>query len=39
MADDYDVEVFDDYDFYQQLLRELVNRRTFDISDPILLSK
>ncbi len=35
----YDEEIFDDDDFYHQLLRELIQRKTSDISDPIALSR
>ncbi|KAI7854972.1 apoptosis antagonizing transcription factor-domain-containing protein [Circinella umbellata] len=31
----YDVEIFDDNDFYQQLLRELIEARMVDTDDPI----
>ncbi|GBB94963.1 hypothetical protein RclHR1_24510001 [Rhizophagus clarus] len=33
----YDVEIFDDTDFYQQLLRELIESRMIDTDDPIAL--
>ncbi|CAG2057262.1 unnamed protein product [Timema podura] len=36
---EYDVEIFDDTDFYHQLLRELIERKSTDITDPILLGK
>ena len=36
---DYDEEIFDDHDFYHQLLRELIERKTTDINDPIALSR
>ncbi|KAL3841684.1 hypothetical protein ACJMK2_019794 [Sinanodonta woodiana] len=36
---DYDPEIFDDDDFYHQLLRELIERKTSEISDPIALSR
>ncbi|RNA03184.1 hypothetical protein BpHYR1_024110, partial [Brachionus plicatilis] len=36
---DYDSEIFDDQDFYNQLLRELVERKSNNISDPIELSR
>ena len=36
---DYDEEIFDDQDFYNQLLRELIDRRSSNISDPIELSR
>lgn len=31
----YDAEIFDDNDFYQQLLRELIEARMVDTDDPI----
>lgn len=31
----YDVEIFDDNDFYQQQLRELIEARMVDSDDPI----
>ncbi|XP_037086596.1 protein AATF-like, partial [Pollicipes pollicipes] len=36
---DYDDEVFDDNDFYHQLLRELIERKTVDVSDPLALGR
>ncbi|KAF0442182.1 TRAUB-domain-containing protein [Gigaspora margarita] len=33
----YDTEIFDDTDFYQQLLRELIENRTIDSDDPVAL--
>ena len=36
---DYDDEIFDDDDFYHQLLRELIERKTMNLSDPIALSR
>ncbi|CAG8611561.1 13062_t:CDS:10 [Gigaspora margarita] len=33
----YDTEIFDDTDFYQQLLRELIENRTIDTDDPVAL--
>lgn len=36
---DYDEEIFDDQDFYHQLLRELIERKTSDINDPVALSR
>ncbi|CAG8445946.1 21917_t:CDS:10 [Dentiscutata erythropus] len=33
----YDTEIFDDTDFYQQLLRELVESRMIDTDDPVAL--
>ncbi|KAJ3123128.1 GTP-binding protein Rho1 [Nowakowskiella sp. JEL0407] len=35
---DYDVEVFDDTDFYHQLLKELIESKVSDIDDPIAMS-
>uniref|UniRef100_A0A0K0G312 Protein AATF (inferred by orthology to a human protein) n=1 Tax=Strongyloides venezuelensis TaxID=75913 RepID=A0A0K0G312_STRVS len=35
----YDVEVFDDTDFYQTLLSDLIERKTVDTNDPIQMSK
>lgn len=36
---DYDVEIFDDQDFYNQLMRELIDRKTSNIVDPVELSR
>ena len=36
---EYDAEVFDDDDFYHQLLRELIERKTEGITDPMLLGQ
>ncbi|XP_074660087.1 protein AATF-like [Tubulanus polymorphus] len=36
---DYDPEIFDDNDFYHQLLRELIERKTSAITDPVALSR
>lgn len=36
---DYDPEIFDDNDFYHQLLRELIEKKTSDINDPVALSR
>jgi protein AATF/BFR2 len=36
---DYDEEIFDDQDFYNQLLRELIDRKTSNISDPVELAR
>lgn len=36
---DYDEEIFDDQDFYNQLLRELIDRRTNNIADPVELAR
>lgn len=37
--EDYCPEIFDDDDFYHQLLRELIEHKSADISDPIQLSR
>jgi len=34
-----DHEIFDDDDFYHQLLRELIERKTSNVSDPVQLSR
>ena len=36
---DYDEEIFDDQDFYNQLMRELIDRKANDILDPVELSR
>ena len=36
---DYNEEIFDDDDFYHQLLRELIERKTSDVTDPIALGQ
>ena len=36
---DYDAEVFDDDDFYHQMLRELIEKKTSDVNDPVALSR
>ena len=36
---DYDEEIFDDQDFYNQLLRELIDRKTTNVLDPVELSR
>jgi len=36
---DYDQEIFDDQDFYNQLMRELIDRKTSNIVDPAELSR
>ena len=36
---DNDKEIFDDDDFYHQLLRELIEKKTSDVSDPVALSR
>uniref|UniRef100_A0A0M3HKT4 Intraflagellar transport protein 43 homolog n=1 Tax=Ascaris lumbricoides TaxID=6252 RepID=A0A0M3HKT4_ASCLU len=35
----YDVELFDDDDFYQQLLKDLIERKSAEVVDPIEMSK
>ena len=35
----YDEEIFDDDDFYHQQLRELIERKTADINDPVALTR
>lgn len=36
---DHDTEIFDDDDFYHQLLREFIERKSSDVNDPIALSR
>lgn len=36
---DYDEEIFDDQDFYNQLVRELIDRRSANVADPIELAR
>ncbi|KAK0181250.1 hypothetical protein PV327_003549 [Microctonus hyperodae] len=36
---EYDPEIYDDDDFYHQLLRELIQHKSADITDPVQLSK
>ena len=36
---DYDEEIFDDQDFYNQLVRELLDRRSANLADPIELAR
>lgn len=36
---EYDPEIFDDSDFYHQLLRELIERKTADVTDPVQLGR
>ncbi|XP_043240285.1 protein AATF-like isoform X2 [Amphibalanus amphitrite] len=36
---EYDEERFDDSDFYHQLLRELIERKTVDVTDPLALGR
>uniref|UniRef100_A0AC35TWB5 Protein AATF n=1 Tax=Rhabditophanes sp. KR3021 TaxID=114890 RepID=A0AC35TWB5_9BILA len=35
----FDVEIFDDDDFYQVILKDLIDRKSADTSDPIQMSK
>lgn len=37
--EDYDAEVFDDDDFYHQMLRELIEFRSADLTDPVHLGR
>lgn len=39
LAEEYDREIYDDNDFYHQLLRELIEVKSSDLTDPIQLSK
>ncbi|KAL0117530.1 hypothetical protein PUN28_010386 [Cardiocondyla obscurior] len=36
---EYDVEIYDDSDFYHQLLRDLIEYKSLDVTDPVQLSK
>ena len=36
---DYDEEIYDDDDFYHQMLRELIEKKTTDVNDPVALSR
>lgn len=36
---DYDLEIYDDNDFYHQILKELIEHRSSDLTDPVALSK
>ncbi|XP_011702577.1 PREDICTED: protein AATF isoform X3 [Wasmannia auropunctata] len=36
---EYDPEIYDDYDFYHQLIRDLIEYKSSDVTDPIQLSK
>lgn len=36
---EYDPEIYDDDDFYHQLLRDLIEYKSLDVTDPIQLSK
>lgn len=38
-ADDCDAEIFDDSDFYHQMLRELIEFRSADLTDPVQLGR
>ncbi|VDN60513.1 unnamed protein product [Dracunculus medinensis] len=35
----YDVEIFDDDDFYQQLLKDIIEKKTAQIDDPVYMSR
>ena len=35
----YDTEIFDDDDFYHHLLRELIERKSADLNDPVAITK
>ena len=37
--DEIDAEIFDDDDFYQQLLKELIDRKSEGVTDPVLLGR
>ena len=37
--DEVDAEIFDDDDFYQQLLKELIDRKSEGVTDPVLLGR
>lgn len=37
--DEYNSEIYDDDDFYHQLLRELIEFRSANVTDPVLLSR
>ncbi|EFA06829.2 protein AATF [Tribolium castaneum] len=38
-SEEYNSEIFDDDDFYHQLLRELIEVKSADVSDPVQLSR
>ncbi|XP_050295163.1 protein AATF-like [Anthonomus grandis grandis] len=38
-VEEYNSEIFDDSDFYHQLLRELIEVKSADVTDPVQLSK
>lgn len=38
-TDEYDEEIFDDDDFYHQLLRELIERKSANVTDPSALTR
>ena len=38
-VDEYDEQIFNDDDFYHQLLRELIERKTVDTSDPTTMGR
>ena len=37
--EEFDAEIYDDDDFYHQLLRELIERRTVEGSDQVTLGR
>ncbi|KAL1465037.1 hypothetical protein WDU94_004632 [Cyamophila willieti] len=39
IKDEYDVEIFDDDDFYHKILRDYIEKKTVDINDPQKLGK
>lgn len=38
-VDEHDPEIFDDSDFYHQMLRELIEFRSADVTDPVQLGR
>ncbi|VDK67791.1 unnamed protein product [Litomosoides sigmodontis] len=38
-GNNYDAEIFDDDDFYQQLLKELIERKSANVVDPVEMSR
>ncbi|ESP02542.1 hypothetical protein LOTGIDRAFT_138224, partial [Lottia gigantea] len=38
-VNDYDVEIFDDSDFYHHMLREFIDRKSSEIDDPLALGR
>ncbi|KAJ4442038.1 hypothetical protein ANN_11904 [Periplaneta americana] len=39
VAREYDTEIYDDTDYYQQLLREVIERKSSDVTDPVQLGR